>query len=136
MPSTVPPELVFRWSMSSTTPRHALQLALFQLADFPLVAEVLVIAREEEQHVAGGVQPHPFEQFRPRRPDALEELHGRGQQLSGSRRCGRVGSHAAILAEERGGGRRPQRTRRTQRMLGGRYKTVTHYCSAPSQEGH
>ena len=62
----------------------ALQLAFFQLVDFPLVAEVLVIAGEEEEHVAGGVQAQPFEQFRPRRPDALEELHRRGEQLGGS----------------------------------------------------
>ena len=34
----------------------ALQLALLQLVDFPLVAEVLVIAGEEEEHVADGVQ--------------------------------------------------------------------------------
>ena len=79
----------------------ALQLAFLQLVDFPLVAEVLVVAGEEEEHVADGVQAEPFEQFRPRRPDALEELHRRGEQLGGS---GIGRRHAAILArgERRG----------------------------------
>ncbi len=72
---------------------NALQLPLFKLIDFPLVAQVLVISREEEQHVAGGVQPHSFQQFRPRRPNALQELHRRGQQLGGSGRCGGIRAH-------------------------------------------
>ncbi len=61
----------------------ALELALFEPVDRPLVAEVLVIAGEAEEHVADGLEPEPFEQFGPGRPDPLEELDGRGELLFG-----------------------------------------------------
>ena len=98
---------------------NALQLALFKLADFPLVAEILVVAREEKEHVAGGVQPHAFQQFRPRWPHALEKLHRRGQQLSGSGGRGRVRSHAAILAGGEGRGERGASQSRSIPAVGG-----------------
>ena len=60
-----------------------LQLALFELVDFPPVGQVLVIAGEEEEHVAGGVQAEPLEHLAGVRPHALEALHRRGQQLGG-----------------------------------------------------
>ena len=79
----------------------ALQPALLQLGDVALVAEVLVIAGKEEQHVADRVQPQPFEQFGPGRPHALEKLHRR-EQLLRRRQVG--GSHPRIVTRRRAKG--------------------------------
>ena len=92
----------------------ALQFALFELIDAAFVAEVLVAAGEEEEHVADGAKLEPFEQFGPRRPDPLEELDGRGQQFG----SGAWGGHAGILAGRRASAKPSTRIRLT---CGGRF---------------
>ena len=62
----------------------ALELALFEVVDRAELGQVLIIAREEEQHVGHGAEAEPFEQFRPMRSHAGHELHGRGKLLCGS----------------------------------------------------
>ena len=58
---------------------HAQELALFQVLYRASIAEVLVVAGEEEQHVHSGAQAQTLQQFRARRPYALEEFHGHSQ---------------------------------------------------------
>ena len=84
----------------------ALELAFFELVDVALVGEVLVIAGEEEEHVADGVQPEPIEQFRPAGPTPLRNWTGVAS-CSGGGRAGFGGGHAAILKGAAAGGQRP-----------------------------
>ena len=60
-----------------------MQFALFEVVDRAELGQVLIIAREEEEHVGHGAQAESFEQFRPVGPDAGYELHGRGELLCG-----------------------------------------------------
>ena len=57
----------------------ALQLVFLQLRHLAEVGHVLVGPREEEEHVAGGLQVEPLERFRPLRTYAFKELDGRGE---------------------------------------------------------